>query len=82
VKRENQAVIGLGAIILAIFILPNPYGTWLVALVVIAGAILGGMDMVNSNNWRDGLVVAVIVTVGLLLMVFIGSGGGGGGEVP
>lgn len=81
-KRETQGWIGLVLLILAIIALPNPYGTWLVALVVIVWAVLGGMDMVNSNKWIDGLFVAVIITIGLLLMVFIGSGGGGGGEVP
>lgn len=80
-KRETTAGIGLVSLILAIIFLPNPYGTWLVALVVIIAMILGGMDMANSDNWIDGLVIAIIVTVGLLLMVFIGSGGGSG-EVP
>ena len=79
VKRETKAGIGLVLLILAIIALPNPYGTWLVALVVIIAMILGGMNMANSDNWIDGLVIAIIVTVGLLLMVFIGSGGGGGG---
>ena len=78
-KRETKAGIGLVLLILAIIALPNPYGTWLVALVVIIAMILGGMNMANSDNWIDGLVIAIIVTVGLLLMVFIGSGGGGGG---
>ena len=77
-KRETTAGIGLVSLILAIIFLPNPYGTWLVALVVIIAMILGGMNMANSDNWIDGLVIAIIVTVGLLLMVFIGSGGGGG----
>ncbi len=80
-KRETTAGIGLVSLILAIIFLPNPYGTWLVALVVIIAMILGGMNMANSDNWIDGLVIAIIVTVGLLLMVFIGSGGGSG-EVP
>ena len=78
-KRETKAGIGLVLLILAIIALPNPYGTWLVALVIIIGMILGGMNMANSDNWVVGLVIAGIVTVGLLLMVFIGSGGGGGG---
>jgi multisubunit Na+/H+ antiporter MnhB subunit len=77
-KRETTAGIGLVSLILAIIFLPNPYGTWLVALVVIIAIILGGMNMANSDNWIDGLVIAIIVTVGLLLMVFIGSGGGSG----
>jgi len=80
-KRETTAGIGLVSLILAIIFLPNPYGTWLVALVVIIAIILGGMNMANSDNWIDGLVIAIIVTGGLLLMVFIGSGGGSG-EVP
>ena len=78
-KRETKAGIGLVLLILAIIALPNPYGTWLVALVVIIGMILGGMNMANSDNWVVGLVIAGIVTVGLLLMVFIVSGVGGGG---
>jgi len=80
-KRETTAGIGLVSLILAIIFLPNPYGTWLVALVVIIAIILGGMNIANSDNWIDGLVIAIIVTVGLLLMVFIGSGCGSG-EVP
>ena len=80
-KRETQAGIGLVSLILAIFVLPNPYGTWLVALVIIIAMVLGGMDMANSDNWVVGLFIALIVTAGLLLMVFIGSGGGSG-EVP
>jgi uncharacterized membrane protein YccC len=75
-KQETKAWIGLVLFILAIFALPNPYGTWLVALVVIVLAVLGGMDMVNSDKWTDGLFVAVIITIGLLLLVYIGSGGG------
>jgi uncharacterized membrane protein YccC len=74
-KQETKAWIGLVLFILAIFALPNPYGTWLVALVVIVLAVLGGMDMVNSDKWTDGLFVAVIITIGLLLLVYIGSGG-------
>jgi hypothetical protein len=80
-KRETKAGIGLVSLILAIIVLPNPYGTWLVALVIIIAMVLGGMDMANSDNWLVGLFIAVVVTVGLLLMVFIGSGGGSG-EVP
>ena len=80
-KRETKAGIGLVSLILAIIVLPNPYGTWLVALVIVIAMVLGGMSMANSDNWIVGLVIAVIVTVGLLLMVFIGSGGGSS-EVP
>ena len=80
-KRETKAGIGLVSLILAIIVLPNPYGTWLVALVIVIAMVLGGMSMANSDNWLVGLVIAVIVTVGLLLMVFIGSGGGSS-EVP
>ena len=36
------------------------------------------MNIANSDNWIDGLVIAVIVTVGSLVAVFIGSGGGSG----
>jgi small basic protein len=75
-KQETKAWIGLVLFILAIFALPNPYGTWLVALVAIVLAVLGGMDMVNSDKWTDGLFVAVIIAIGLLLLVYIGSGGG------
>lgn len=81
-KDDNKGWLILGLLVLAIVVIPNPYGTWLVALVVIVWAVLGGMDMVNSDKWIDGLVTAVIITIGLLLLVFIGSGGGGGGEVP
>jgi hypothetical protein len=80
-KPESKAGLGLVSLILAIFILPNPYGTWLVAVVIISAMVLGGMSMANSESWIDGLVIAVIVTVGLLLMVFVGSGGGSN-EVP
>ena len=80
--KENKAWIVFASLIFAIIALPNPYGTWLVALIIIVGAVIGGMDMVNSDKWTDGLFIAVVITIGLLVMVFIGSGGGGGGEVP
>jgi len=78
--KETKAWILLASLIFAIFALPNPWGSYLVALIIIVIAVAGGMDMVNSDKWTDGLVVVVIITISLLLMVFIGSGGGG--QVP
>ncbi len=76
-KRDTQGWLILGLLVLAIVLIPNPYGTWLVALIFIVGAVIGGMSMVDSDNWVTGLIVAIIIGLGLLLLIFIGSGGGG-----
>lgn len=76
-KDDTKGWLILGLLVLAIVVIPNPYGTWLVALIFIVGAVLGGMSMIESDNWVDGLITALIVGLGLLLLIFIGSGGGG-----
>ncbi len=76
VKGQTRAWVGLALLLLAIFVIPNPYGTWLVALIILTILILSGMDMVNSNSWVEGLITVVIISAGLFLLLFIGSGGG------
>jgi hypothetical protein len=80
---DTKAWLGLGLLVLAIIVIPNPYGTWLVALIFVVIAVAGAMSMVDTENWIVGLIAVIIIGGGLLLLLFLGSAGGGGGdEIP